>query len=352
MSDNFVDFEKLSEAEEAAASKPSRLEEMTKSIEGRIYDSFFVNEYGKIESVRAERYGMSFSVILLQVDSFASGARKAEGAELESFMKIVSDIVIKVIRNCDVAGKLDERRVLMVLPNTDYFGSLITLKKLTKALEPYTHKGDPHASVVVSQSTFPKDSVGYGELVNMATTRLHEIKTSFWEQKQLKTKLFWEVVALLTSGSLSGYDFQTFDAGGNSDFNMDYIGRINDAIIKEIIRNPDRRGVLYIGAKNISADLPILKTIKNMGRSSTKVFLVGEHVDKNADIRNAIAITINDPRVTEMLFTFFLTEHAAYALICKESWGETYNCFHTANPYIVEGLITKFQRDMYLQEQL
>jgi len=63
-------------------------------------------------------------------------------------------------------------------------------------------------------------------------------------------------------------------------------------------------------------------------------------------------LALDDPRLKETFFTFLMTEETSYALICKENWGSTFSCFHSSDPVLVEGLITKFQNEYSLKEQL
>ena len=338
--------------------KFSLLEESRKIVESHFHDSIFITEYGRLETARSERYGISYSIIIVHVESFNRGKTVPGKKELLDFLKKLVSTVTKVVRNCDVTGMLEDRRIIIILPHTDYFGSLITIKKLSKALEFLTISGEPYASIIFSQATYPKDASGFGELVGTATRRVTERLESLWETHDLKSKLFWEIVAALTGGSYSVAEYSTFDVGADLDLENSFIHTVNETIIREISRTPEKRGILYIGTKKITSDLPFKNHLDSIGKTSTKIFLVGEGVAGVAgvgsalDIKNATTIALSDHRLETTYFTFYMSEDCAYALISKESWADTHNCFHTGDPYIVEGLITKLQRDYSLQEQL
>ncbi len=131
-----------------------------------------------------------------------------------------------------------------------------------------------------------------------------------------------------------------------------FIRTVNEVILQEIARSPDKRGILYIGTKKITGDMPIKKLLSPLGKTNTKIFVVGEGKDPDSGLTNATSIALNDQRLSNVYFTFYLAEDTAYALVCRESWGDAHTCFHTPDPYFTEGLITKFQRDFALQEQL
>ncbi|MBI5598673.1 MAG: diguanylate cyclase [Deltaproteobacteria bacterium] len=330
----------------------SLMDESRKLLENHFYDSAFINEYGRIETARSERYGLSYSVIIIHIESFG-GAKTAPGKkELLKFLKAVVSALMKVVRTCDVAGMLEDKRIIVILPHTDYFGSLITIKKIQKALESVSTAGEPRAEIIFAQATYPKDANGFGELVGTAGRRVAGRLKSLWVQLGLEGKLFWETVASLTSGTYGAEAYSTFDTGPDLDLKNSFIQSVNSAILMEIARTPEKRGILYLGVKKVSNDLPFMKDIETAGRTAMKIFVVGTDGSSVPDTKNSTTVALGDHRLEGVYFTFFMNEDAAYAVICRENWGDTHNCFHTSDEFIVEGLITKFQRDYSLQEQL
>ncbi|MBI5560293.1 MAG: hypothetical protein HY883_03370 [Deltaproteobacteria bacterium] len=343
--------------EEPESKKFSLLDESKKLSESHFHDPSFVTRYGRLETNRSERYGISYSIIVIHVESFNHGKTVPGKKELLDFLRKLVSTVLKVIRNCDVAGMLEDKRVIALLPHTDYFGSLIVIKKLSKALEFLTIGGEPYASIIFSQATYPKDANGFGELVGTAARRVTERLSSPWEKFDLKGKLFWEIVAALTGASYNLPEYSTFDTGPELELENSFIHAVNETIAREIARAPEKRGILYIGTKRLSGAVPFKKELSSLGKTSTKIFLVGAaggggEGQEGLDIRNVTTIHLTDHRIEGVYFTFFMNEDSSYALVARESWGDTHNCFHTSDPYVVEGIITKLQRDYSLQEQL
>lgn len=318
-----------------------------KLFPGRFYDAFFVSEYGRIESTRATRYNACFSVILIGAGEPGAFSEGEEGLE---FLRKLATAVLGSIRSCDVAGLSEDGQLMVILPETDYFGSLIASRKLSRALSAALM--DEEGKVLVSHATFPRDGRDFKELTAVAAKRVAERRDSLWERLECKGKLFWEIAGSLTGRNTSSFDGASFDAGSGQDLSEFFIDQINELIIKEIARAPQRRGIMYYGTRNITASLPVVKMLGTAGSTATKVFIVGESEGGAWEVRNAMPLLLDDPRLRETFFTFFLNEDTAYALICKENWGATYSCFHTADPVLVEGLITKFQNEYSLQEQL
>ncbi|MBI5469379.1 MAG: hypothetical protein HY891_09640 [Deltaproteobacteria bacterium] len=316
-----------------------------RGLPGRFYDAYFINEYGKIEALRSTRYNTCFSVVLITVDGHGD-VDPSEGAHLES-IKALAKVVTDSVRNCDVAGMACDRELVVILPETDYFGSLIAVRKLTKAAGQIARKG--RLSAVITQATFPRDGKGFGELLSTAAKRARERKESVWERQGLKDRLFWEIIGELSGRPYSGFDNSSFEAGSGQDLTEFFIDGINELVLNEVMRAPQKRGVLYYASKSISS-LPVLKALNSAGALATRVFLVGEPDGNLSEVKSATPIPLDDPRLKEFLFTFFLNEDSGYALVCKENWGATFSCFHTADPVLVEGLISKFQGEYSLQE--
>ncbi len=123
----------------------------------KFYDAGFMREYGRIESSRAVRFGSAFSVVII---SAGDGA-----GELS---KEVASGVLKSIRSADVAGVLAGGRIAIILPETNYFGSLSTIRKLSAFLPP----GPADKPILFSEATFGRDARSFTGLVDAAMGKL------------------------------------------------------------------------------------------------------------------------------------------------------------------------------------
>jgi len=305
----------------------------------RFYDGFFLAEYGRLEAARAKRYSSPFSTVLIDL---------GEGATEPAVLEGLASGIVAATRDCDVAGLYDGSRVMVILPETDYFGAASTVRKLAKELE----GNENGRKAVFSHATFPRDGRSFGELAGSAIRKADQRKASVWEKEGFGGRLFWEILGELTSRNYKGFDYASFDAGAGQDISEFFFDQVNELIVREITREPGRRGIMYYAAKNLSSSLPVVKNLGSAGAVAAKVFLVGEGEGSIWEVGNAMPLMIDDPRLRETFFTFFLNDETAYAIICKENWGATFSCFHTSDFGLVEGLITKFQQEYSLQEQL
>lgn len=317
----------------------------------RLYDAYFINEYGKLEVQRSERYGSPFSVVVIHVESFYNGKKIPSRKGLQDFLTVLVKTINKVIRGCDISGILEDKKIIIILPHTAYFDSLIAIRKLTHALE-FCTKTEPFATILFSQATYPKDANGYGELVTVATKRIKDRMNSLLERPEFKEKLFWEMAAALTGTEMTEADHATFYIGEEHDLPNSFIDTLNNTILQEVERNYRKRGILYMGVKRFSDDMPITKSIYSINKTATRIYVVGQGNDEKNEMGCATALLLSDSRLLNTYFTLFLNEDTAYAIFCNESWGDAHSCFHTSDPFIVEALIEKFQKDYSLQERL
>lgn len=319
----------------------------------RLYNDFFITEYGKLEILRAEQYNKKFSIILTHIEEFSNLKKRLEKDELSTFLKKLIKPIMEVVRSCDVIGRVDEKKLIVILPETDYFGAYITIRKMKKAVEDSLKKGEPYSPIIFSNASYPRDGKGYGELLGAAEKRINEQKEGLWLKSGFENKPFWEIISTLISREGSEEkNSAPFDLGKGFDLPIFFLDRLQEMLIQEISRTQNKKAVLYLGVRKITHDMPILKAIDAIGITATKIFVVGEGEEGRWNYANTIPIYLSDQRLLDTFFIFFLAEDFSYAVVCRERWGEQYSCFHTVDPYLIEGLINKFQKDYSLQEQL
>lgn len=316
----------------------------------KFHNAQFIQEYGKLESLRAVRLNTSFALVLINVSGLDGALSAVKDPKILGGLQKVAAAIVEAVRNCDVVGMTDTKQIVAILPETDYFGALGLVRKLAMATEHL--KGQIDAVVTFSHATFPKDGKSYEELLTTARKRTAERLDSIWEKLSLDDKLFWEIVEGLFSRGYKGFDNSCFDAGMGFELTEFFMDQINDLVLKEVKRSPQKKSIVYFSAKKVTPTLPIAKSLASAGGLAAKIYLAGECEGSAREYKNSALINLDDPRLKETFFTFFLNENSAYALVCKENWGATFSCFHTSDPHVVEGLINKFYFEYSLQEQI
>ena len=317
---------------------------LAKKTPGRLYDAFFMNEYGRIESLRAARYNNHFSIVLVD----AADSLSAISAE---FLEKAAKALIASTRNSDIVGR-DDRHFVVILPETDYLGSLNAARKISKSLSVVFNKDIPGPSFMITSATFPMDGKGYGEMIGAASNRAVRKKGSIWQKQGFEEKLFWEIVSDLLSGSFNNFENSCFDAGEGYEIPGDFIDSVNELIIRDLTRAPQKKGVLYLSEGKTSRSTAFIGNLNAAARLATKTFIISDRHENLGNVKNFTPLLLDDQRLKETSLTLYLSEETGYALICKENWGEIHSCFHSSDPCLVEGLISKFQAEYSLQEQL
>jgi len=339
---------------------PARAGEL---FEGKVHESFFLNEYGRIESLRAARYDTGFSVVLVNIGSTA-GARGGRGGRdgkgrgkrpggqaRDELAAKLSPVVVESLRSCDVVGLTEEGSIAAILPETDYFGALATIKKLRRAAArlPAAHRD---AEVSFSHATYLKDGHAFEELLGAAENRAADIQGSLRTTLALDSRLFWEILAALFASDSGGPKNCSFDTGGAVKLPPAFLDRVSEQVVREITRAPHKKGILYLCPRPGAPTGPMARLLESAARTKTKVFVVGSGREGLDWVKEASTVPLDDPRLDDLFFAFHLGSDSAYAFMGRELWGETYSCFHSADDYLVEGLITKLQEEYQLQEQL
>ncbi|MBE9528924.1 MAG: hypothetical protein IME99_06770 [Proteobacteria bacterium] len=319
----------------------------------KLYGTSFIEEYGRIESSRSARFSTSYSLLTIELEGVDLGAQSSASADDDAASKAKRFIssTLGALRDCDIVALTKKNRLVVLLPQTDCFGAFVLVRKLRKGAESFSKKY-PDVTAHYTHSTFGVDGRDYLELYKRTEERAEEQKRSLWNSLGLEKRLFWETIGALFAEPHTGNYNANFDAGQEYELSEFFMDRVNELIIKEVKRSPRRRGILYFSTGKITANMPILKAIADLGMTKTKIFLSGEQEGEEVSIGNTLPIYLDDPRLKETFFTLFLNEDFGYALLARETWGASYTCFHTSDPFLVEGLINKFQHEYSLQEQL
>src|SRR5512133_175335 len=174
--------------------------------------AYFVDYAGK-EFYKARRYARSFSLVVVSIDN-AEQMRKEGGRDL--YRRATRDLVAavsRVVRDADILAKVSESEYYVLLPETDYFGALMFVRRATEEIrrEPSIQLLDGRCPVLLSlgAATFSKDGEDFDELLHWARERVQEQRGSLLRRLHLgdvDPAAFWELADLLLS-----------DAGGIPD---------------------------------------------------------------------------------------------------------------------------------------
>jgi hypothetical protein len=166
----------------------------------------------------------------------------------------------------------------------------------------------------------------------------------------LEPLLFWDEVELLLGNSRSP---KLPDAPGEPSRR----GKVADVLFEELqveigrefLRDPMSRGLLYVGGPSVRGDLPIIRSLDHAPTDfAPRVYVLGRHADLQEHHAMTPVFLEGDERLARHEFLLWMGDGSAYALLQRRGRGATWG-FHTSDPTLVEGLVSKLQTAYDLQ---
>lgn len=338
--------------------------------ETHAYNLAYFNDYIRKETYKARRYDRPFSIVKLQFDNWPMLKKKYDENTVLKAREDVVEIILDLLREADLVAKKTESDFLILLPETDYFGSLMSIRRIRKAIASHRYVTDGMESsplgVILTSATFPKDGKNFEALEEEIERRSELNRTSVYNKFDLEDTEFWSIVEKFI-GRESGYDSEGSGTCLDQDlrnlddqagitrhgiFNKKIFDSVEAMINSEIRKNPNNRGILYLGAGTIEPDLPFLELGLPLHINSTKIFIVGEKKINAWKAPNITPIYLSDENIIKHRFILYLNEQYAYTLMAQRGENTPFFGFHSADQVLTENLISKLQDNYFMQKQL
>ncbi|MGB8931557.1 MAG: response regulator, partial [Anaeromyxobacteraceae bacterium] len=212
--------------------------------------AYFVDYAGK-EFYKARRYGRAFSLVVLSVDNVEQ-IRKEAGRDLQRrSARDLVNAVGRVVRDADILAKVSESEYYVLLPETDYFGALMFVRRASEEIrkEESIRRIEERCPFLLSMgaATFPKDGEDFDELLHWARVRVGEQRGSLLRRLHLgdvDPSAFWELCDLLLSEKARIPDSSP---STRIDFDPEFFSAAQREAAREVARDPRARGLLYVG---------------------------------------------------------------------------------------------------------
>jgi diguanylate cyclase (GGDEF)-like protein len=311
--------------------------------------AYFVDYAGK-EFYKARRYARPFSLAVLSVDN-AEQMRKEGGRDL--YRRAGRDLVSAVgraVRDADILAKVSESEYYVLLPETDYFGALMFLRRASAEIrkEASIREMEERCPVLVSMgaAAFPKDGEDFDEMLHWARARLGEQRGSMLRRLHLgdlSPSGFWDLADLLLSdGSRIPESSPSARVGADPDF----FAATQREAAREIARDPRARGLLYVGLgagvgrAEVVPSLPQAEAGARASDRAVHVVLLGPRGPEPGPPHPLVTEVFldGDKRMADHHFLLFISEHSAYGLLARGG-----RCFHTSDVPLVDALVAKLQ---------
>src|SRR6266540_1754176 len=234
----------------------------------------------------SDRARGGFALVVLSIDN-ADQMRKEGGREL--YRRATRDLVSavsRVVRDADILAKVSESEYYLLLPETDYFGALMFLRRAAEEVrrEDAIRELERRCPVLLSMgaSTFPKDGEEFDELLHWARARVEEQRGSLLRRlhlADLPSNAFWELADLLLSDHVRIPE--SSPSSRNARDPELFVAAQREAA-REIGRDPRARGLLYVGTRERLGLVPVVQALPpgdvaaRAGDTTVRVYLLGQ----------------------------------------------------------------------------
>ncbi|MDY0268115.1 response regulator [Trichloromonas sp.] len=335
---------------------------------GQAYNMTFFQDHIDKELHKSRRYGRGLSLIRLSIDNHRQLAAHFRGHELDEAMRRIIEAINSVLRDADILAMAAFDEYYMLLPETDYWGSLVAQKRIRKALKGMLSVCDLKKSLPIAlylrSAAYPADGATFQELRAVAGLRLERLKKSLFHRPGIAETPFWPLVERLL-GTPGDYSVAT-ETGGISgplsvkedDLRCRYfrmpavrLDEIIRAFCREVVESSRVRGIIYRGCDDFDKVRQSLRHVEALEKSATSIFLLGGRTRAHWDYQRLVPLYMDDDAFGKIPFILYLNEDCAYALFARRR-GEELLGFHTSDFYFVENMIAKLQEQYQLQAQI
>lgn len=327
-----------------------------KDLESDTYNEPFVLDFLNRQVTMAKRFRRRVGLISLEYEGAEHFQKNQSYRLVQAMIKDISETLQGILRDYDVVAHVGNFRFIMGLPETDSLGCRITIERILRGFGRLSYLGErferygmkPHFGF----SCFPEDGDSADDLLSKALQSAFINRSDSFHQIQWSGKGFWDMVELFTTGK----DTQGLSNLGNTEpmmFQTGFTYLLQEAIINDIILNPERRGLFYVGTDNVLITEALLAKNTLLPKTATKVGVFGDLT--GAHILNELnmnTIFIPPEQSKSFQFILLLTDRVAYALMGVHHRIDDWKGFHTSHDKLVERLVFKLREEYSLQDQI
>lgn len=325
-----------------------------KDRESGAYTLSYFTDYATKEIYKARRYSRAFSILTFSIDNLAQIRLRLGVETARAVQQATLKVIAQSIRDSDVIARATDQEFYVLLPETEFFGALMFLRRSLALVrnEPAVRGVEWRLPLGLTggAATFPRDGEDFDELLARCRKRMNERRHSLQQLLNLEGPTFWESVELLLGTAKSP---RLPDPGGEPSRR----GHVSDSLLeelqaelaRELLRVPTARGLLYLGAHEVRADLPLLMGLEGAPVGfGTHIYVLGKRADVEVHPVATPVFVEADEGLEKHDFLLWLGDAAAYGLVQRRGRGGTWG-FHTADPALIEGLVSKLQAQYDLQ---
>lgn len=329
------------------------------------HSSEFLVDYFEKERHKAIRFRRPLSVVFLQFENYSFLLEQTREAIVTGALVTVVESVRKALRDSDLLTRQDVNRFCIVLPETDAFGAMLAVRRIRKAVREKNRirflGTEFSLQPFFMSATCPRDGREFQELVRVAEEKHARQQKSPLHRLRLAERPFWDAFDILV-GKPEYYDllrkgedvpyFQRIrkDRGRNSHFSLprENFLRILESTAQDVSSSSEDRGVVVVAGPTPEIYKQVFLSFQTGAPSNRNVFIVGQAGHTRFDAKNILYVSAEDDLLKDREVVLYLKENGAYGLLGTDRGGEVEG-FNTADEWLVEAMLEKFQEMFLLQ---
>jgi len=327
------------------------------------YSAAFLADYFEKERHKASRFRRPLSVVFLVVENFSFLMEQTRESIVMGALSSMVETIRRAVRDSDLVAREESNRFCILLPETDAFGALLTVRRLRKAVREKCRiqflGTEFSLQPFFMAATSPRDGRDFSDLLRVAEEKYARQQKSPLHRMRLADRPFWDAFEILV-GKREHYDllrkgedvpyFLRFrkDLGRNAHFSVprDYWLRILESVAQDVAVNPEAPGLVIAGGPTPEIFKQIFLSFPSDRPPNRNVYVVGQSGNTRFDAKNLMYVAADDEQLKDREFVLYLKEGGAYGLFCSGRGSEVEG-FNTADEWLVEAMVEKAQ-EMYL----
>jgi diguanylate cyclase (GGDEF)-like protein len=315
----------------------------------------YFHQAGVKEVNIAHRYGRQFSTVCIQLDNYGAVKAALKEAQARLLLKEFAGKILEVARETDVVSMLEEGLFGILIPETDYYGALMLIKRLRTALKATVFSLDlkrelrPAASM--GAASYPRDGEQLVTILRQARERVALDRASVVRRLGIDQRPFWDTFAYLLAleqdpprgGAVPG---------GYLTLSTAEVDQVRNLFLDEVGRLGTSRGLIYIGAQSVDSSAFHFTGFSRLSGSKTSVFCLGARGSGGWNHPEITPVILGDEQITAHRFLLCISENFYYSALCRPDGENRWRCFHCSDPFLVQELVAKLQERYLLQQRI
>ena len=333
--------------------------------ETRAYSEAFLYDYFDKERFKASRCQRPLSIILLVFDNLSLFMEQTRESFVAGALAEIVESIRTVLRDSDFIARVEQNRFCIVLPETDYFGSLLAMRRLRKAIRTKCTVqflgNELTLSAFLASATFPRDGKGLQELLKAANAKCEKQNRSPFHRMHLEEKPLWNAFDILV-GKPEYYDSLQKGKevpyflrirrmlGRNSHFRLpgQMFLRMMESVAQDVISQAGDRGLVIVAGPRPEIYKQIFLSFGTDAPPGKNIYLVGQSGSTRFDSKNLLYVTADDGRLATCEVVLYLKDNGAYGLFSRDRKDEVFG-FNTADEWLIDVMMEKVQETYRLQ---